>query len=374
MSLSNGLFKESIELKTKTFDIDSSELKEILESGRWDEGAETWVGVPKEVATDDKGIAERVIMDLYHKDEIHKPGFFKKWALAVRAYSLTATLMPALIVLCYGLQKSWNIDWLLFILATFGAIFSQIAVNIFNDVEDHLKLIDLPNNYGGSGVLQKGWFTARGFRKIGFAFLLLAILFGILPILSYPQFLIAMTGIGILGVIGYSNFPFGFKYKSLGDLAVFFCVGPVLALGIAVSAFGHYDKSVILLGSIMGFAAVLLLHVNNLQDIPIDEARQAKTFASSLGFRKARYLTPLLAAAIYAFVLLGFFFADFSYGVLMAALLSLPIAWRISQKSIEASSPFSAKLESIRFQAAQYHLVLGLLICLGFVAQMLFLL
>ena len=293
------------------------------------------------------------------------PNGISKWAITFRLYSLSATAMACLTTFIYGVsQPDWTTFRLRAALAFFGTVLLQIAINVLNDVEDHLRLIDLPNQNGGSGALQKGWISARSLYFLGICFAVAAAIAGLPALIAEPRLLIAPTVAAAVGVMGYSGWPFGFKYRALGDVAVFFLCGPLLTQAYSIASFGNSNASVLWLGVAMGMAAVGILHANNLQDIPIDSRRGARTLATAFGFKRARYgLAVCYVTALSALIVFGFQSRDWITPVL--GLLALPLMIGLSRKSIRAESPESPLLNQTRVEAAKIHMTLGLLISLG---------
>ena len=83
------------------------------------------------------------------------------WLRAIRAPSLTATLMPAVATALLGTLLGWAIAPLTALFAGLGVLLVQIGVNLLNDVEDDNRGIDRPGRLGGSGVLQDGSLPPR---------------------------------------------------------------------------------------------------------------------------------------------------------------------------------------------------------------------
>lgn len=335
----------------------SPALRETLERGTITEQGRTRFALPRLVEGDD------VVFDLVDEAALERPAGIKPWLVAIRAISLTATATPCLATLLYGLVRGQPVDVPLAILAGLGALLLQVSINVLNDVEDHLKLIDMPGRLGGSGVIQRGWLSAGAMRRAGYAALLVGMLCGVPALVKAPQILIGVALTAIVAVIGYSGWPFRLKYRALGDVAVFLCCGPVLTAGYALAAFGQLDMGTLLLGAFFGLAAMGILHANNLEDVNIDRASGAVTVASALGFGPARFGMLALYLAAYG-VLLGSAAAGlFPWAGAIAPLLAAPVALKVSFKALKAQGPDT--IPGMRFEAAQTHLMLGIATCIG---------
>jgi len=357
----------------------TTETREVLWSGRIIQNGVTFRALPVET----KMIAghsanEQIIFEItalesadLDSSKLYLPK--KKWFIIFRAYSITATLMPCMAVLIYGLfhhvlfqrlPVSWHYFAIRSILALIGAVLLQLAINVLNDVEDHLRLIDLPDQNGGSGALQGGWISARTLYRIGIGCFVFAALCGLPAFVAETKTLLIPLVAAAIGVLGYSGKPFGLKYRSMGDLAVFLLCGPLLTLAYSVASFGTFDAGVIWLGLVLGFAAIVILHANNLQDIPTDTKRGAYTLASLLGFSKAKYAVIVFYAATLV-SLIGFGWKTHSYFAIATSLLATPLMLKLSRKTVQASGPHSPLLNQTRVEAAQIHLALGVLLSLG---------
>ena len=307
-----------------------------------------------------------IVFELKSKNEILKPSLFKRYWVAIRAISLTASFTPGIAVILYGsLIRQWHLNRLASACAIVSVILFQIAINVFNDVEDHLKLIDLPGVIGGSGVIQKAWISAQQLRNFASGSLCLGVLIGVYPVLQAPQILITLGVLSLLGVLGYSGWPLRLKYRALGDLTVLLMCGPMLSLGFSFAVFQSWDNGIISLGLMFGAAAVGILHANNLNDIEVDKKRGAKTLASQVGFK----FSQIYFVWIYLFLLVSLLVSVALHWIpvamaLMPFLLLIPIL-NLNKKVLNASGPLSPAIAGIRFEAAQLHLLLGVALCLG---------
>ena len=286
----------------------------------------------------------------------------KAWLISIRAISLTATLMPALACLLWLSFSGLDIDYTDSVLAITGLLLLQIAVNLLNDVGDYLKLIDLPNTPGGSGVIQQGWLTARQFQYAAWGALFLGCVCGLPALLKAPEGIFFCGLLGVIGVLGYSGRPFNLKYQALGDASVFLLCGPVLTMGMSYAATGQLQDGVLLLGGYFGFAAAAILNANNMSDIRVDEARGAKTLASVIGFQWARHGQVMY----YAFALLSLLalYKALTFWVLLPLLL-FPLLLQQLKTLYGAQNSWEQQLTTLRFEAAKLHLVLGVAVCVS---------
>ena len=264
-------------MNTLRLAVDSPQGRAALWSGTVEHAGTLHRVLPKRV--EDTAHGRELEVELAPLQASDRPPTFALWLAAIRAISLTATLTPAAAVWLYGRVMGWPLHPLIGGLAVLGAVLLQVGVNLLNDVEDHLRLIDLPGSLGGSGVIQRGWLSAQQVRRGAWVAFAAGVLCGLPAVVTEPMVLAGVAALGLLGAIGYSARPLSLKYVALGDLAVLLLCGPVLTLGAAASAFGRIDGGVLWLGLWFGAAAVVILHVNNMQDIEVDRSRKGPELA-----------------------------------------------------------------------------------------------
>jgi 1,4-dihydroxy-2-naphthoate octaprenyltransferase len=283
----------------------------------------------------------------------------------MRLESLTWVATPLFSILLLGVVREWQISWGTGFFALLGALAFQISVNALNDVEDYLRLIDLPGNWGGSQVIQRGWVSAQHLKTFGYLMLALGVVFGMPAVLKSPQVLLTVGAMAFLGVLTYSNRPFGMKYRALGDFSIFLLLGPLMALGFSQAVFSLIEWPVLALGIFYGLLSWAVYHSGNLQDIELDQRFGVRTLAGVLGFKKSRHLL----AQIYglAFLVLG---VSILRGDLPAWTgLTFGVAgyqaFRLTQRVYRASGPASALLSSLKRDAIRFQLQVGVLIWLS---------
>lgn len=335
------------------FAIESDQAQVLLRHGHLLSDEQQWV-------------AQQVTGDqvAFTKVEGQGPGGITKWFTAIRAISLTATMMPCLATLLWLWHLGFQVDWPVAVAAILGAMFLQMAVNLLNDVEDYLKLIDLPGSLGGSGVIQQGWLSANEMQKGAWTCLVIGCLLGMPALIKSPEIILLCGAAAVVGVIGYSGKPFRLKYRALGDFAVLLLCGPVLTFGMAAAAIGSSADGLLSLGLFFGFASTAILNANNINDIYTDSARGSITLAGKLGFVIARHWQALyyLLAVIALIHLVSLEFGGFW---MLLPLVALPLIVIQLVALYRSPSPDHESLAEIRFQAAKTHLLLGILLCVG---------
>ena len=353
---------------TFALDRQSKEANEALWQGKV-ETQGNWVSVrPIEVLKISPGI-EKLVFAYVPVAELEKTPKLKRWWMATRAYSLSATFMPCLAVLSYGFTQAWSVRPVVALLAGLGAVLLQVSINLDNDVEDHLKLIDLPGTNGGSGVIQRSWLSAREVKRFSRIALVFGVLCGLPALFREPALVLGIGIAGVVGAIGYSGPFFRLKYRGLGDIAVFGLCGPALTAGFSLAAFGQLNAGVFWLGTFFGFAAEAILHTNNLQDIEEDLSRGAKTLAARMGFSRAKVFLIFIYVTAFSALAVGVL----THVIPWACVVVIPIGFLFTGKLLrdvsKASGTLSPLLTGVRIQAAKTHLILGVLLCLTLLAN-----
>lgn len=326
---------------------------------------EKWRAVPREVVSKAAGL-DSVIFEILPFPNLNSPGLIRVWWYAIRPENLVQVLGPACAVLFYGFYKSWEISWALVVSSLLGTLLFQIAVNALNDVEDYLRLIDIPGTIRGQGILQKGWLSARQLRFFGFASLIFGGLCGLPAVIQYPSVLLGIGAIGFVGVFTFSNRPFGIKYRSFGDGVIFFLLGPLLTLGFSYAFFGQADFGTGLLGMFFGFLSFAVSHSGNWVDLEFDKNNQILTLAAFLGFQTSRVLIGVCYLLAFLSVLAGLGLGVFPWFV-SVILAGIPAFISLIKKVSKASGPASPLLGSIKRDTVRLQIILSVLCCAGMV-------
>jgi len=238
--------------------------------------------------------------------EITVPTGLHAWLLALRAYSLTASVMPVL--LAVGLARALDLDvspWFAgLVVAT--ALSLHLGTNLINDAVGLWKGVDRPGTTGGSGMLTNGALDPKSVFRVGMGFLVLAALVGIPVIMVRGWPVLVMGLLGALGGYAYTAGP-GYKYKALGDLGVFALMGPLLVVFSLYALTGVTEASVLLralAASVpLGLLVTAILAANNVRDFHDDAEAGIRTLAHVMGIRWARRYVMMLFVLAFAVTL-----------------------------------------------------------------------
>ena len=240
----------------------------------------------------------------------------KDWIIALRPWSFPASSMPALVIFLYVffLYKQGadfqHLSWLRGILAIIGAVIFQISGNLISDYFDYKQGVDREDTFGSSRLLVDKTFSPKTILNLGFAFLAIGILLGILLIFMIGlEMSMPLLIIGALGVLS-AYFYYKLKYIALGDLLIFIVYGPLIALGTYFTMTAVVDWNIIFLSIPIGCITVNILHANNTRDITHDGRAKIHTFAMNIGVKYSiLFYTSLIIIAyvsIITMVIIGF--------------------------------------------------------------------
>ncbi len=344
----------------------SAELRAALLDGtlRWEN--QLWSVLPREVASHPIGL-ESVIFEVTPTSQLEKPNTWRVALQAIRPMGLGLALAPVLAVL---VSDGWSRGWIPShrdaVLVIFSILCLQLAVHLLNDVEDHLRLVDRPGMVGGSGVLQRGWVSARVLRVWGWAFWGLAIALG-LPLLELGSgFLVFLGLVGVFGVAQFSSGPWALRYRAVGDFIVFLLTGPVLTVGAAQAVFHRWDLSDFVLGFFFGLTSWASFHSKHLQTFEADRQSGASNWAIWIGYKRSRYFLLVLYAMAYVSLGLGSIWGGIPLRVFQLVILCVPLIYRQVLRVYQASGPVSVHLCQMRTQGLKIQIFLSLLALIGF--------
>ena len=284
----------------------------------------------------------------------------KLWLLATRPFSLTAAVVPVIVGTLVAAERHFNVVY--FLLALLGSILIQSGTNLVNDYYDHVKGIDGPDALGPKGFILRGIFSAREILWFGVGCFAAGAAIGLL--------LVALTGLGLLwlGVASviagffYTGAPVSLAYIGLGELTVFFFMGPVMVLGAYFVQTGHYAWQPFIVSLPIAFLVTAILHANNLRDLDGDRAKGKRTIATFIGRRPANWEYYLLISATYV-TLAAMVATRVAPWPVLIALLTLPAAIKAVRFTAQTTQP--RKLNLLLRDTATLHMRFGALLAVG---------
>lgn len=300
------------------------------------------------------------------------PTWFQKWRVALRLFSLPASIMPVIfgtfLAISVGGAKP---DFVMALAALSGMAFLHMGANLLNDVYDYRKGIDQQVN-PVSGSVVREWITPRQALCAGWLFLLGGSLLGLW---IYLQVGMSILWIGLLGVlvgVFYTWGPWPLKYHALGDLAVFLNFGLLGALGAWTVQVGSPSWVPVVWAVPMSLLVIGILHANNWRDIAGDRQGKIRTVAGLLGDRHSEaYFAFLLFAPFVVIMVIMIVSWRFNFGprmpfTFLITLLGVPTAYRLLMRGHlrhQSSNPLD--FLALDGATAQYNIQFGLLCVLA---------
>ena len=300
----------------------------------------------------------------------------KAWFLLFRPWSYTATLVPfllgaAIAPATHGMWRWWA--------GLAAGLLFQATVNLLNTWGDERSGVDdAPGAIRTTPQIHDGLISMRALLSAALLCAGLAALLGTSLCLyrdccgwrvSWP-----LLAAGFIGFLGATNYSTGvkFKYRGLGVPFVAFLMGPleifvvctILAPADAMSAI---SPRMLFLSLPIAALVCVIMHSNDMRDIPSDRAAGIRTVASMLGpkgalaFYWACHLLPYAVCA-----------ALICHGGRMFLLpfMAMPLTRRTLAAATRTylSAPDSPPWRGLERASGGIHLIFGILYALAFVA------
>ena len=223
----------------------------------------------------------------------------KSWFLLFRPWSYTATAIPFLVALAlippsHGIARWW--------IGFASGIFFQATVNLLNTWGDEKSGVDrVPGTFLTTPQVQQGLVSMRALLATALTCAAIASALGF-ALCFYREggewhVSIPLLTAGFIGLLGSTNYSTGikFKYRALGVPFVAFLMGP-LEIFVAMCILRPAD----VLSFISPITAIItvptallvcvIMHGNDMRDIPTDRIAGIKTPATLLGPKGALVL------------------------------------------------------------------------------------
>ena len=244
------------------------------------------------------------------------------WVEAARPRTLPAAVAPVLV----GTAVASTFLWPRFVAALVVALALQVAVNYANDYSDGVRGVDTPDRQGPRRAVAAGLVTPSAMRRGVAVALAVAGAAGLWLAAVAGWELLLVGALAMVAALGYSGGTRPYASLGLGEVSVFVFFGLVATVGSQYVQDERWSWAAVVAAVPVGLIATAILVVNNLRDIPTDEAAGKRTLAVRLGDRRTRRLFVVLVAG--AFVMVVPVMAVTGAGWAALAFLSAPLAWR----------------------------------------------
>lgn len=229
----------------------------------------------------------------------------KKYFIAARPWSFTMSLISVSVGTLLAAEEG-SMSWLWFAITAIGIILFHAAANLINDYFDTLYEIDQEDSptakYRPQPIIS-GALTPRQTIVEASVFLVLTITIGMTAAMIRSWHIMWIGLIGLFTSIYYTAGPVKFKYRALGEFAVFMMWGPLMIEGAYAVQRQALSMKALYISVPFGVLVALVLFANNMRDIAYDSRHNVKTVSIILGSRNSYVLFAGLIALAYAYVL-----------------------------------------------------------------------
>ncbi|CAG9767158.1 unnamed protein product [Ceutorhynchus assimilis] len=289
-----------------------------------------------------------------------KSGLMKvsSYVLALRPWSLSASLMPTLLgsTIAYKYPGATDFNYITLLVTIFTIVSVHGAGNVVNTYYDYVKGID--NRKSDDRILVDHILTQEEVVTLG----ALLYFFGctgfiLLAALSPAKFEhLALVYFGGLSSSFLYTGGIGFKYIALGDLLILIIFGPISVLFAFLLQTGRVEWATIYYAIPLALNTEAILHSNNTRDSEADKKVGIVTLAIIIGHTASHVLYAFLLFTPY----IMFMVATLKYSKwFMLPLVTLPKAFKI-EKEFRSSD-----IQGVPKKTARLNLYFGILYVLA---------
>jgi 1,4-dihydroxy-2-naphthoate octaprenyltransferase len=296
---------------------------------------------------------------------MNRPHRLKLTLLATRPWSFSMTPISVTLGNIVGISAV-PFHWERYILLLTGMILVHAATNVLNDYCDFRHGLDVkgaPTTLYRRHPLVEGDFTPKSLLRLSVFCYAGGALIGAYFVAVSGWIVVVFAILGGLTSLFYTADPIAYKYRGMGEIAVFVMWGPLMMIACHYIQTGTWEQSgrVLLVSIPQGLWVALVLLANNLKDIEFDSESQVTTIGTKLGRTNTIKVYILLIAVIYGITLM-----EIVIGIIpvwgLLTILSLPlVAKLIVRFQREAGIPPDADP-----QTAQTGMLYGLLLVAAF--------
>lgn len=291
-----------------------------------------------------------------------RPASFSTSWQSLRAYSLPMTMLPILCAFLYARALGLSVQWALLPLMLISGTFFHAGTNLLNDYYDYSLGFDTDAASGSSGVIQQKLVSPAYMLFYGRLYLALGALIGLPLVILRGLPMLFLGTLALCGAYFYSH-PHGYKYKGLGEPAVFFLMGPLLFTTAIYTATATCPPTTFIPAIAFGCLVTAVLLINNIRDEQMDRSAGFITLPMKLGPAASRQLYQLFVAIALAAPLVPVISGLLKWPALLP-LLSLPVALRLGKLVQTAKNP-AVDLKTGPQQTAMLYMMYGMLFAVG---------
>jgi len=293
----------------------------------------------------------------------------KVWFHALRPFSYSASIVPILVGSVAWQLKPLNLFLLLSTLL--GSIAIQVGTNLANEYLDYTQGIDKSDSLGPAGVILEG--KLAPLHVLYAAILAFAVGAGFgLYIVTQVGWVILLVGLAsILAAWFYTAKPLSLGYRGLGEVEVFFFMGPIMVTAAYYVQARSLSWNPLLVSIPVGLLVTAILHANNLRDIVQDNERGRVTWVvlacRRCGMERGRevscWVFYAMIAGAYA-ILVGLVVIRIAPVPALLTLFTIPQAYKLTR--FVASGVKGKQLSLVVRGTALLHMFFGCALTLGY--------
>ncbi|MCX5845086.1 MAG: 1,4-dihydroxy-2-naphthoate octaprenyltransferase [Deltaproteobacteria bacterium] len=284
----------------------------------------------------------------------------KKYVIATRPWSFTMSLISVSVGTLLAAEEG-SVSWAWFAITAIGITLFHATANLINDYFDTLYGIDQEDSptakYRPQPILS-GMLTPRQVLGEAVILLVLTVAIGLTIAIVRSWHVLWIGIIGLFTSICYTAGPVKFKYRALGEFAVFMMWGPLMIEGAYAVQRQALSMKALYISIPFGVLVALVLFANNMRDIAYDSRHKVKTVSIMLGSRKSYTLFAGLIVLAYAYVL----------GMIITGIMSLwgLLIFLSLPKAVSLLKTFNEKIPDMADAlTAQFDTVFGILLILA---------
>lgn len=228
------------------------------------------------------------------------------WFLITRPWSFPMTFISISTGALFAYFEE-IFDIFFYILTLIGSILAHAGANVVNDYYDtkhKVDMIDAPTAKYRPHPVLSGFITLHKLGIFGATIFTMAFVIGVYLTITRGLLILIFAGLGLMFAVSYSGVPFKYKYKALGELAVFFVWGPLMTLGSFYVQTGWISWEPIATSIPMGLLVSAVLLADNMRDIDYDRRVGIKTLPIIVGRDLALKIYSVLVTAPYIIVII----------------------------------------------------------------------
>ena len=285
----------------------------------------------------------------------------RAWFWASRPFSLGASAVPVLVGTALAASEV-GLDWLLFSFALVGSVLIQVGTNLTDEYVDHRSAMGPAKYPAPHKVLHRGLLSERAVLLGTIATFGVGIALGLYIVSQVGWPILAVGLASVAAAYFYSAGPYPLGKLGLGEITVFFLMGPLMVMAAYYVQVEELSWSALRVSLPVGFLVTAILHCNNLRDVEEDRQQGKRTLSALVGLELSRWLYGGLLMAAYAILVA----LALTGAVDRLALLGLaPLPWAVVLTLRLWRTRERSALNRSLVDTSRLHLLTGLFLAAG---------